>query len=170
MVAIPLRAQLPFVLVTMSIFWCSAVAGLLIVHSTSATEPASAAPRPAPNQAKAIHVVAVRSAARVETASALASTTFDDRWSAHDVEARNADYDQGCQGASRRGRDKAARAGAPARATGSRLRSARSTLFLHRHSQVLAMSTVIARCDELQVVCFLTRPTIKSRMTAPITE
>jgi len=82
MVAIPLRVHIPFVLVTMSIFWCGAVAGMLILHSTNATEPGSVSPNQTPDQPKAIRVVAVRSTLAVETTSAVASTTFDDRWSA----------------------------------------------------------------------------------------
>ena len=86
MVAIPLRVHIPFVLVTMSIFWCGAVAGMLILHSTYATEPASGSARPAPDPPKAIRVVAVHSALPVETTSSAASTTFDDRWSARELQ------------------------------------------------------------------------------------
>lgn len=82
MVAIPLRAHTRFVLVAMSIFWCGAVAGMLILHSTSATEPVISTPA----QTKAVRIVAVRSVLPVEKANSPASTTFDDRWSAHELE------------------------------------------------------------------------------------
>ena len=84
MVAIPLRVHIPFVLVTMSIFWCGAVAGMLILHSTNATEPGSASPRQPPDPPKAIRVVPVHNALAVETTSSVASPTFDDRWSARE--------------------------------------------------------------------------------------
>jgi flagellar basal body-associated protein FliL len=45
--AIPVRSHAITALIAMSIFWCGAVAGMLILHSTSATEPAASAPEPA---------------------------------------------------------------------------------------------------------------------------
>ena len=86
MFAIPLRAHTPFVLIAMSIFWCGAVAGMLILHSTSATEPAMEPAISTPTQAKAVRIVAVRSVLPVQKTNSPASTTFDDRWSAHELE------------------------------------------------------------------------------------
>ena len=50
----------------MSIVWCGAVAGMLILHSTSATEPALVPTIPTPAQTRTVRVVAVRSALPVE--------------------------------------------------------------------------------------------------------
>jgi hypothetical protein len=82
MVAFPLLSRAPLVLVGMSIFWCGAIVGMLILHSTDATEPAT----PAPAQTQTIRVVAVRSAFPVEETRSPSSVTFDDRWAAHDEE------------------------------------------------------------------------------------
>ena len=85
MVAIPLRAHAPFILVGMTIFWCGAVAGMLILHSTSATEPTTEPAISTPAQTKTVRVVAVRSALPVDKTTPPAPTTFDDRWSAREV-------------------------------------------------------------------------------------
>jgi hypothetical protein len=91
--AIPLRSHAISALVAMSIFWCGAVAGMLVLHSTSATEPTvSAAEATAPvadstvAQTKTVRLVPVHSALAVETTGSLASTTFEDRWSAREFE------------------------------------------------------------------------------------
>ncbi len=84
MVAIPLRVHAPFVLVAMTIFWCGAVAGMLILHSTSATEPATEPAFSTPAQTKTVRVVTVRSALPVDKTPA--TTTFDDRWGARELE------------------------------------------------------------------------------------
>jgi hypothetical protein len=87
MVAIPLRAHAPFVLVAMTIFWCGAVAGMLILHSTSATEPATEPAISTPAQTKTVRIVAVRGALPMDKTTPPATTTFDDRWSAHEWDA-----------------------------------------------------------------------------------
>ena len=89
--AIPLRSHAITALVAMSIFWCGAIAGMLILHSTSATEPTPGAIQPAvalvstAPQTKTVRVVPVRSALSVETKNSAASMTFEDRWSARDL-------------------------------------------------------------------------------------
>ena len=87
--AIPLRSHAITALIAMSIFWCGAVAGMLILHSTSATEPTTSASEPplsppAP-PTTTVRVVAVRSTLPVETITAPGST-FEDRWSARELE------------------------------------------------------------------------------------
>jgi hypothetical protein len=92
MAAIPLRSHAFTALVAMSIFWCGAIAGMLILHSTSATEPTTSAPEPAaapkPTAARTttVRVVTVRSALLAEKNDASALTTFEDRWSARDAD------------------------------------------------------------------------------------
>src|SRR5579859_1321205 len=91
--AIPLRSHAISALIAMSIFWCGAVAGMLVLHSTNATEPTtSVAEATAPvadstvAQAKTVRLVPVHSALAVETTGSPASTTFEDRWSAREFE------------------------------------------------------------------------------------
>ncbi len=92
MAAIPLRSHAITALIAMSIFWCGAVAGMLVLHSTSATEPTSvAAPTtPVPGstaaQTKTVRLVPVHSALLVEKTTSPASPTFEDRWSARAFE------------------------------------------------------------------------------------
>jgi uncharacterized membrane protein len=94
MSAIPLRSHAITALIAMSIFWCGAVAGMLVLHSTSATEPtvgaaASATPVASSTvaQTKTVRLVPVHSALAVETKDSPASMTFEDRWSARELAA-----------------------------------------------------------------------------------
>ncbi len=90
--AIPLRSHAISALVAMTIFWCGAVAGMLILYSTSATEPKTSVAEPAAApliaaaaQMTTVRVVPVRSALPAETSNPPASTTFEDRWSAREA-------------------------------------------------------------------------------------
>ena len=78
MSAFPLLTRALLVLIAISIFWCGAVVGTLILHSTNAKEPTM----PTAAQTKTVRVVAVRSALPPEELKSPASATFDDRWSA----------------------------------------------------------------------------------------
>ena len=96
--AIQLRSHAITALIAMSIFWCGAVAGILILHSTSATEPTATAPRPAvaaPTSTAAaattVRVVAVHSALPVTTVTSPGST-FEDRWSAREPDRAAPDF------------------------------------------------------------------------------
>jgi hypothetical protein len=92
MAAIPVRSHAITALVAMSIFWCGAIAGMLILHSTSATEPTTSVPAPTVTAAlptaaptTTVRVVTVRSALPVEKVTS-PSSTFEDRWSARESE------------------------------------------------------------------------------------
>jgi hypothetical protein len=82
--AIPLRSHAVIALAAMSVFWCGVVAGMLLLHSTNATEPTTPAPVATAAPTKTIRVVPVRSALPVETKDPAPSTTFEDRWSARE--------------------------------------------------------------------------------------
>ena len=91
MAAIPLRSHAITALIAMSIFWCGAIAGMLVLHSTSATEPTTTVAEPTvaystTAQSKTVRLVPVHSALPVETKDLAASTTFEDRWSAREFE------------------------------------------------------------------------------------
>ena len=93
MSAIPLRSHAITALIAMSIFWCGAVAGMLVLHSTSATEPTVSAAEPTTPvadatvaQTKTVRLVPVHSALAVEKTNSHASTSFEDRWAAREFE------------------------------------------------------------------------------------
>jgi hypothetical protein len=84
--AIPLRSHAVIALLAMSVFWCGVVAGMLLLHSTNATEPTIPAPAPTAAPTKTVRLVTVRSALPVEKTDSSPATTFADRWTARDVE------------------------------------------------------------------------------------